>query len=615
MAAFKGFSTIFKSNPLKLLSLFFDVLIHLSIAGDNLHSCRLGLLFSSNSMCSSPLLIVLSMDILFVIFAVLLLIVLYRNYKIQEKTQYSSCECPIVSASCVCCKCPRSSSTCYCCGYDLASPQDRETYHQNGEFQNTQQCKKCCNCKFTKREWFWKKYKNIFLHISYDIISIIMGFLYLLGDNLSDDVCRRYQNCAMIHLDKDSCKIMDRRTCNENSCTRTGCNVEGCRTSAGVFLGISTFLNILLLFWEYTSSQSSEDPSVIGVAHKFWMKTFNLLTYVIIFDQTLSGLHASTFYLSGDDGDTCTPATHVVGALIYSASVVAWIIFFVILGYEDGPYKKGCRTGTKSERCQIAAHVVMCILMAIFFIIYIFADVPWPWNCFDEDSKYVRRIALEGRLALLAVSLGFMILFALIYAVCVIIPSMYVQRMGKLALDNSGDIRDMLRNLPTCEKLPFTIQGKEQLSVSCTFEEDATSATYKISFTKNHEDTLCCLTCNTSESGDHVHPENVLRNVWLLSKVADPASTIVIPKTYRDSPIAWRSYGTFNTAKEIRLKSKRSGNLYLVIYGSPETEKAGINNERTQQASTNQEYYKVDECPHASIILNTNELVFRRQRS
>jgi hypothetical protein len=134
------------STPLKLLALVVDVFILLGATGDNLRKCNEGL-FSTSSLThtSSTLVIVLCFATVYILGAVAIVLAKYCSYCCGDKP-------PTESDS-------EDISTCKMCGY-----------------------------------------------ICYDVVALIMGVSYLIGDNITDEVCMFYQ-CSPFHLNTDTCMI------------------------------------------------------------------------------------------------------------------------------------------------------------------------------------------------------------------------------------------------------------------------------------------------------------------------------------------------------------------------------------------------------------------------
>jgi hypothetical protein len=474
------------ANPVKLISLFFDVLIHLSITGDNFNACKLGLPFSSSGLpgVSSPFAVVLTFALVFVIIAIIFLVIKYWSIR----------------------KCEGS-------------------------------------CSFCGR-------------VSYDFLSVFMGALYLIGDNLSDDVCRQYNSCLDFSITSTTCRIKDNRECNITTCrkiTTDACKAEKCGTAAIVLLGASTALNLLLIFLDKASLSKPALPA-IGISHKHWMSAFDLLTYAIFFDQTLTALHTSIFTLTSERQVRCDITIHAAGITIHVFAVLVWIVMLGYLLYEnfcenccsggmkhcfrkngevienpnstaqqDRPGKKEIK---KLYSRAIQKHwsrgidklfiVFFYISVGVFFLVYINADTPWPWDCSEGTDR--RRKSLEGRMVLFVLSFALIILFLLLYFIIVFTPSIHEQCHGNKALDDS-EVLKVLRNLPTSnERFRLPNEKDSSLHISYKFDEDIMTASYTVSITNDHEWTSTyqkdCTRCPNEKpcSGDniiHINGENV----------------------------------------------------------------------------------------------------------
>ena len=64
----------------------------------------------------------------------------------------------------------------------------------------------------------------------------------------------------------------------------------------------------------------------VGSDHGWLTKAFSLLSLLLLFDQSLSGLHESIFERTGN-GTLCSDDTHISGGFIYSISVAVWVFF------------------------------------------------------------------------------------------------------------------------------------------------------------------------------------------------------------------------------------------------------------------------------------------------
>ena len=217
--------------------------------------------------------------------------------------------------------------------------------------------------------------------VIYDCGAAIMGFCFLTGDNLTDEICRDF-----------------------------GSLISDCRKASVTFIGVSTILNFILLLYEKTMN-CNQGWKELDSEKMVLAKTFSLLPSVIIFNSAITGLHESVFKLTTNETILCPPATHVSGSLIYCVAVVMWIVLLVYHCWEY--YKE------EGELNYLLCFVLICI--GFFFAVYIFADTPWPWNCFDADET-MKEGGSTARLVLMIISLMFIITFSVLYIFTVCIP-------------------------------------------------------------------------------------------------------------------------------------------------------------------------------------------------
>ena len=282
--------------------------------------------------------------------------------------------------------------------------------------------------------------------IIYDFFAAVMGLLFLTGDNLTDNICSDLKTPAV-----------------------------DCRKASVSFIGVSTGINLVLLYFEHASesNQGWKGLPMIGKDHKRWAKTLNLLTLTLIFDQTITGLHESVFKLTRNETLLCPTGTHVSGALVYCCIAFIWLLLLVSHGRQFFP------KGLKS-RCLFCL-TLLC--MWLYFAMYIFADTPWPWECFAVD-KGVMRGGLMARLVLLCIALLFIVTFFILYSVIVCVPSLCVIKNVELALDNSG-VEEIFRDIPVQKAISF--EKAKNLSVAPKFKEDMIEASYTVSFSRDYD--------------------------------------------------------------------------------------------------------------------------------
>ena len=282
--------------------------------------------------------------------------------------------------------------------------------------------------------------------IIYDFFSAVMGLLFLTGDNLTDDICADFGTLAI-----------------------------DCRTASVAFTGVSTIINLILLYFEHASesNQGWKGLPTIGKDHKRWARTFSVLTLAVIFDQTITGLHESVFKLTRNETLLCSTGTHVSGSVVYGLAALIWLLLLVSHGHQFFPKKL-------KSRCLFS---LMLICMWLYFAIYIFADTPWPWGCFAIDET-MNQGGLIARLVLIFIALFFISTFFILYSVIVCMPSICVIKNAELALDNSG-MEKIFRHIPVQEAISF--EKAKNLSVAHKFKEDIIEASYSVSFSRDYD--------------------------------------------------------------------------------------------------------------------------------
>ena len=574
MARIKGISQkVSPVDTLKLLALFFDAIILLASTGDDLRKCDQGVSSSSNPWHSSTLVIVLSFAASFFIFGLAWLIVKwctdiihYCNRSTKKKGHVSCsfsetagegkcicCECPTDERNqCFCNTCPKvetkmclcnecvadENSTCRCCNrkrkystntrmsdqlHTEANDEESRQHNVNeGHICSRGECRCCgrprrpdirnnndsCNCPSTKEKCH--KCIRLITYVAYDVISIIMGVLFLIGDNLTDDICVFY-HCGNFHVNSTTCKLLKNQTnpvegmdLTYNDCTNNYSTT--CRRASVACLGISIILNLFLLYLNFKSIYDKSLPS-IGKDHKRWMATFNLLTLVIIFDQTITGLYQSVFKFTKNESNMCSDlqSVHLSAGFTFGTSVVVWILILMFHCYTHWPGQGDCKS--------VSGFIAAVFFLLLFYIPFIFADTPWPWECFDTNDWYIsfRKCGIILRLFLAALSVALIILFGLFYIGIVLTPALCVKMKGGLTLDNETDVPDIIRKLPRWKSIPIErrklinndSEERVRLLFTSEYEEDMISASYKVSINKDYDwhSALRCKNQNTQGTG------------------------------------------------------------------------------------------------------------------
>jgi hypothetical protein len=203
------------------------------------------------------------------------------------------------------------------------------------------------------------------------------------------------------------------RTCDLETCTKLPidptCDLTTCRAIAIAFLGISTLLNLALIYLESKSLSIKNFPALSDVNHSiWWVSTFNLLSLVVLFDQSITGLHNSIFKLTVNETRLCPLGTHISGGLILFASIVIWLIMSCMQCVEYYPKKEDQRTGDQPT------FIFTVTLIFFFYVIYIFTDTPWPWSCFDGDP-IMKKTGIIVQLSFLCLLLVMILILVFIY--------------------------------------------------------------------------------------------------------------------------------------------------------------------------------------------------------
>jgi hypothetical protein len=134
-----------------------------------------------------------------------------------------------------------------------------------------------------------------------------------------------------------------------------------------------------------------------------WNATTNLLTLIVFFDQTLSGFYESAFKFTRDEQLLCSAGTHVAGSLIHATGIAVWTFFLVVHYFRYHP----------EDGKQKIVFITTLVLLFVSFVLYIFVDVPWPWECI-EVIKEQQLGGLIARLVFLVVSLILILIIAVI---------------------------------------------------------------------------------------------------------------------------------------------------------------------------------------------------------
>jgi hypothetical protein len=303
-----------------------------------------------------------------------------------------------------------------------------------------------------------------------------MGVCFLVGDNLSDAIC--------IDFNTSECeeKVRSMAPVNSTTCMRIPkpdmdmlqkCNVITCRQISIGFLGTSTVLNLFLFYSEFYWVNNLKGLMTSPGWHTVWTKMFDLLSRVLIFDQSLSGLFDTIFKLTRNESLLCPKngLIHVSAGIVYGISVVIWL---VLVSTHVSKNRKTLKT-IKSKCSSFISYLILFFIW-LFYVIYILADTSWPWDCFSANENQ-KKAGLQGHVALLVFSLLIFVPFYVAYTVISFCPSLCMMRNAK-PLDEEYKLM-----LPDTEH-EMQVEGEQNLTVHSKFEATAFSANYSVDFTR-----------------------------------------------------------------------------------------------------------------------------------
>ena len=508
MARISGISkNVLSAEPLKLLALVFDIFILLVSTGDDVNKCQQGYSSSSATDRSSTLDILLTFAILFLIAALVVLIIKYSFWCIMKRhcnrcqgqgkcdcSEYDICCCSCTKCEnpgrvCTCTKCATNEGKCCCCMCDkivtftVNSCNLSQCSHSGNDLH---ECSKVCQlCGLTGpneiRKMKCYKCLKISAFIFYDLVSILMGVFFLLGNNLTDDICV-FCNCGNFNVNSSTCKLLENHTIDKGGkiYNHSNCTNEfaiKCRRASVAFLGSSTILNIFLSYLTFKSIYDKGLPS-IGKQHKLWITTLSLLSLIIIIDQTTTGLYTSVFKLTRNETNQCSDldSIHWSASITYVFGILVWIIILIWHCCENWPEKGG-------SQCSPFWN---SLVLFLFYIVYIFVDTPWPWDCFETNDIYNKKAGIVMRFVLAIIVSLLIVWFAAIYIIIVAIPALRVQKNAELVL-NDENIKDDLRRWTRRKNISLREEGSHKLIQSETFNENITSASYEISIIKDYD--------------------------------------------------------------------------------------------------------------------------------
>ena len=353
----------------------------------------------------------------------------------------------------------------------------------------------------------WCKLVSRFI---YDIITIIMCVCFIAGDNLSDAICiDSALNGSCIERSSEPQKVdescmaivnisEDKEALPENNTGLNHCDVSMCRKASIGLLGISILLNLALIYCGHSFNSSLKGLPEIGRDHGLWTKAFNLLSLMLLFNQTLSGLHESIFKRTRN-GTLCSNDTHISGGLVYGVSVALWVFFFIIHFYQYYVSKH------KRKLCTASLYYMILVLILVLYCVFIFADTPWPWECFDTDP--VMRIeGLALRSVLLTISVALILTLCITYIIVSYIPSLRMYLKKHIIVES--EFERMFTNIAK-EPDPIKVENANNLFVKSEVDE---TSSYTL-FMMRDDDWIselfgsrCSNNTNTNDSNQHEQP-------------------------------------------------------------------------------------------------------------
>ena len=280
----------------------------------------------------------------------------------------------------------------------------------------------CCITRNKARSHHrWRKVVETLL---YNIIFIIMGTLYLAGDNLLGLICSGTDKT----VDKDNCIEM-----------------------SSIILGVSLLLHAAL----YVASTFNLKPTastlpVTGRIRKAYQSILQLAALAIFLDQTFTTvvrLFTDTDIEVDESPNcdcpgnttTCSSQMEVVG---FFAGLFI-IMMFIVVGLLVKSWKDYCSCCWKKWCGQCGCHVLENILIFILYLvvigfmaIYSLADNRWLWQCTSvskNNPKYIR-------IGLLYISLLLSLTWIAMYIVIIGVPGVCIVWKKERYLDENNYI-------------------------------------------------------------------------------------------------------------------------------------------------------------------------------
>ena len=229
-----------------------------------------------------------------------------------------------------------------------------------------------------------RKFCKLFEALLYDLIFLVMGTLYLAGDNLPIFICSK----------KDEA---DR---------------EECRGQSSIILGVSLLLHAMLYLAGIFKLKVPTTPiiSVTGRIRRAYRNILQLGSLTIFLDQTFSTVvRQYVTHLNIEANETLNCARDCVGNITATDCLAqlnkeVWmfltaltaILLFIALGLIVKNLKDYCSCWLIDTRfktviiCHLVENILIIFIQVIcvtgFMVIYTLADNRWLWICVIEDK-------------------------------------------------------------------------------------------------------------------------------------------------------------------------------------------------------------------------------------
>ena len=279
-------------------------------------------------------------------------------------------------------------------------------------------------CCITRKKARCHRSRKVVETLLYNIIFIIMGTLYLAGDNLLGLICSGTDKT----VDKDNC-------------------IE----TSSIILGVSLLLHAALyVAGTFNLKPTASTLPVTGRIRKAYQSILQLAALTIFLDQTFTTvvrLFTDTDIEFDESPNcdcpgnttTCSSQREVVG---FFAGLFI-IMMFIVVGLLVKSWKDYCSCCWKKWCGQCGCHVLENILIFILYLvvigfmaIYSLADNRWLWQCTSvskNNPKYIR-------IGLLYISLLLSIIWIAMYIVIIGVPGVGIVWNKKRYLDENDYI-------------------------------------------------------------------------------------------------------------------------------------------------------------------------------